>query len=483
MFNNHLMKVCLAAVFAIGLAACSSSSDQAAPAPTEPPPPTQAEQDLEELRDQIAALRAQLGITDDADIGGTVAELQAEVSRLEGELKDKTDAEAEAADMAKRAKLNKLATAIGVVDGSDLDAHVQTTTTKPATATDGDAPQAISGWNGASYSVTATDGSTTMTVVYNDQAPATSSTFNKRFTVLPDTDANAGTVALTVEAHGELVGGISGLPTHPSHTGVSVGQTNGVSGTLAGARGTFLGVGGVAVVGLDADGDLTWTGTLHFRPASATATVMMPDTTYMNLGWWLVSDEDGQPTDVMVEAWGTGTAYDQSTKIAALIGKATFNGIAVGKYTHKTINSISGGHFNADAELVADWGDGSAEGTLRGTIDNFMQDGTPIGSGWKVELAAARTGAGTTADPFVFNPMTGAAIASGAVADTENGALGTFGTQKTYGTWDALFVGNDRNDNMPSGVTGAFHIGEASHPINMVGAFAASNQEMDMPDN
>ena len=27
MFNNHLMKACLAAVFAIGLAACSSSSD------------------------------------------------------------------------------------------------------------------------------------------------------------------------------------------------------------------------------------------------------------------------------------------------------------------------------------------------------------------------------------------------------------------------------------------------------------------------
>ncbi|MYD98807.1 MAG: hypothetical protein F4X98_15665 [Gammaproteobacteria bacterium] len=48
MFNNHLMKVCLAAVFAIGLAACSSSNDQATapepepmPEPTEPaPPPT-----------------------------------------------------------------------------------------------------------------------------------------------------------------------------------------------------------------------------------------------------------------------------------------------------------------------------------------------------------------------------------------------------------------------------------------------------------
>ena len=43
MFNNHLMKACLAAVFAIGLAACSSSDDSAeAPTtPTEPTTPTQ----------------------------------------------------------------------------------------------------------------------------------------------------------------------------------------------------------------------------------------------------------------------------------------------------------------------------------------------------------------------------------------------------------------------------------------------------------
>ena len=85
MFNNHLMKVCLAAVFAIGLAACSSSSDQAAPAPTptDPPPPTQAEQDLEELKNEIAALRQQLGIDDTADIGDTVAELQATLKELQ----------------------------------------------------------------------------------------------------------------------------------------------------------------------------------------------------------------------------------------------------------------------------------------------------------------------------------------------------------------------------------------------------------------
>ena len=477
MFNNHLMKACLAAVFAIGLAACSSSSDTATDTSPADQGPTQ-EQQLAALQQEIADLRAQLGITDADDVGDSVAALQAEVTRLQGELEDKEDAEAEAAAMANAAKLNKLAEAIGAVDSGDLDAHVQTTTAKPDTATDGDAPHAISGWNGASYSVTAADDSTTMTVVYNDKAADTASTFNKRFTIIAAGQTNEGTVALTVADHGKLVGGISGLPTHPSHAGVNVGVTNGVRGTLAGAAGTFLGVGAPAVVGLDGDGNLTWTGTLHFKPDSATASVMMPDTTYMNLGWWLVSDADGQPTDVMVAAWGTGTAYDEGTKMGALIGKATFNGIAVGKYTHKTINSISGGHFNADAELVADFGDATDQGTLTGTIDNFMQDGTPIASGWKIELGAAATGT-----PLAFDPEAGATITGGAVADTENGAQGTFGTQKTLGTWNAMFVGDDRNDNMPGGVTGTFHVGQTAHPINMVGGFAASNQETDLPDN
>ena len=40
MFNNHLMKACLAAVFAFGLAACSSSDDSAQTTPTEPTTPT-----------------------------------------------------------------------------------------------------------------------------------------------------------------------------------------------------------------------------------------------------------------------------------------------------------------------------------------------------------------------------------------------------------------------------------------------------------
>ena len=470
MKDFRYMAIVAAAALGLAVAGCGSSGSDDGPSAETPSGPTQAEQ-IATLQGQINALRAQLGLAANDNLSNSISDLQNELAKLRKDVAD---------DAAKKmtAKLNKLATGIGAVDSRSLAAHVQTATAKPGTATDGDAPHAIDGWNGSSYSMTLADRSTTMTVVYNDKAADTPGTFNKRFTIIDDdTNAQNGKVLLVEASHAKLIG-IGGLPTHASHAGVEVGPVNGVRGTLAGAAGTFTSDTGTISVGISAtDGSPTWTGNLHFKPDSTTATVMMPDTTYMNLGWWLNEMENGD-LDPTVAAWATGTAYAEGNKMAALIGKAKFNGIAVGKYTHKTINSIYGGHFNADAELVADFGDTTAQGTLTGTIDNFMQDGTPIASGWKVELGAAAAG-----DPLAFDPKAGATITSGAVEDTNNGALGTFGNQKTMGTWNATFVDNTRNDNMPGGVVGTFHVGEESHPVNMVGAFAASNSEKDQPKN
>ena len=275
-------------------------------------------------------------------------------------------------------------------------------------------------------------------------------------------------------ANGKLVE-MAGLPTNANHRGVLVGPAKfgGVKGTFNGVPGTFSSDGDVTelTVGVTDMGEATWDSALNlnFKPDSATANVMKADDTYMNLGWWLNENTDGG-LDPMVAVWATGTPY-QDAKMGGLIGKATFMGIAAGKYTHKTINSIEGGHYNASAKLVADFGDDTAQGTLTGTIDGFMQDGQPIGSGWKVELGAAS------------DPKMGATILSGAVANTNNGALGTFGTQETAGTWNAMFHDNSRTDEMPGAVGGTFHVGQIGHPINMIGAFSASNQEADGPAN
>ena len=123
MFNNHLMKACLAAVFAIGLAACSSSSDPE-PVSMPDPEPTPAEMEmactdgggrwnadmtctsaeeltqeqLTALQQEIADLRAQLGITDADDIGTSIGDLIDERDDLQQRI-DTAKEEAEAEEM------------------------------------------------------------------------------------------------------------------------------------------------------------------------------------------------------------------------------------------------------------------------------------------------------------------------------------------------------------------------------------------------
>ena len=483
--QKKLITLCFATVFTLGLAACGSSGDNdmamdepTSTMPMEPMEPT-ADEQLATLRGEIAELRKQLGIEDGADLGDSISDLQDEVAMLMKQVDDAAEAEAAAAAKAHMAKLNKLAMGIGPV-GETLDAHVRPDTTKPDTATDGDAPYAISGWNGASYSAAGiVRDTTTMTVVYNNKEPATPVTFSKRWAAAMVN----GTYTFAEGTSGKYVS-MEGLPTHVSHDGAPVDHRIGVRGMFNGVSGKFTSDADIQdlTVGVDGKGVPSWDGNLNFVPDSATATVMKADDAYMSLGWWLNEAADGT-LDPMVAAWATGGMYVATDKLAALEGEATFQGIAVGKYTHKTVNDITGGHFNADAKLVADWGDATDPGTLTGTIDGFMQDGQPIGSGWKVELGAesAIPVGGTVA---VFDPKMGAEIMlTGAVEDTENGAMGTFGTQKTMGTWNANLVDDSRVDGMPGGVTGTFHVGETGHPINMIGAFAASNQEADQPAN
>ena len=471
---RKITTICCAAVFALGLAACGGGDDGIPVA--ERDAAVAAEQaKTEALQMQIDALRAQLELEDDGNVGDSVAALQAEVTRLKGLVDAAEKAENAEATKAMMAKLNELETAIGPADADALADHKQADpANKPQTATDGDAPQAISGWNGSSYSQTTAAKNTIMTVVYDNKEAPTSVAFDKKWATAYDDEDE--TYTLTATNHAKYVA-IEGMPSHPSHDGVMVGVTNGVRGTFNGVSGVFKGPTAAVEVELDKDSMVTWSGDLNFTPDSGTAMVMKDDDSYMSIGWWLTETPTGDLTVRVAAYMNKGAKEYANDSFNALKGKATFEGIAVGKYTYKTVNDISGGHFNADAMLVADFDNGSDPGTMTGTISGFMQDGEPVGNDWKVELGAAPTGdAG-------FNPKTGAAISATRITSEANNAMGTFGNQKTMGTWNASFEGAGRNDGMPGGVIGQFHIGEASHPINMVGAFAASNMEMDQPKN
>ena len=450
-----------------------------------PDTPTQGQIDAAESA--IAAVEAL-----DSDHGmlagwkRTVARAKDELQRdMAAEQQGDKDGEADTAAMT--AKLNKLLAAIGTAnvaanfattadpDDGSANYFIQGTPgTKDPKAVDGDAPQAISGWNGMSYSVK-NGMETTETVVYDNKGPQVSRPF---FIV----GSNGGQYTRETEGHYNIPDSadasirklieLSGLPAHASHTnGPEIGNVN-VPGKFNGVDGNFVAATGTITVLVDADGVPRWAsgGVLEFTPGSATATVMVDDPSYMSLGWWLTTHDVNGINDVRVAAWKSGADYDGDSKFASLNGKATFQGIAVGKYTYRQATTIEGGHFNADTELEANFD----SNLMTGTIDNFMQDGQSIGNGWKVELADGQT---------TFNATDGATIGADGTDGTEghqaNGALGTFGNFKVPGAWRARFVGNERNDPMPSGVVGEFHIGATGQPINMVGAFAAENQVPD----
>ncbi len=497
MFKHHkAIAACWVVLFAFALAGCSSSDNQMTMEPTEPTEPTEpspVKQELAELRAAIAALREQLGITDDDDVGSTIADLQREARTLTEELEAKQKAEAEAAAVVRDARLRELEKGIGswVQNRNDPDPHVRADTTRPATASDGDTPTSISGWTGESWSA-----GTTTAIIYSDKGPGTPTPFNLKW---GPADSNSdGLYDLKADDHGELVS-LAGVPTNPNHKPLVVGPVQGLRGTFDGIPGTFTGTGGTGTnVNIDTDGNPTWDNSkLKFTPDDNTAAVTVADGTYMNLGYWLTEAESGAITPE-VAAWVTtdeapyAIADGLSLEAArGLIGKATFKGIAVGQYTHATVTAIEGGAFQADATLVAEFGNAPtplAFGTLNGTIDRFMANGQPIGSGWKVEM-------GYVASKSRFDPESAMSLTSLLIGSRlriltgwpqspgEFNARGTFGSQQTFGYWGSMLLDASRNDDLPGAVGGSFHIGEPGHPIRMMGAFAATNQVPDLPDN
>ena len=179
------------------------------------------------------------------------------------------------------------------------------------------------------------------------------------------------------------------------------------------------------------------------------------DADYASYGWWL--DEGITTADAaQAGAWyvvtqGTPITADQVT---AASGTATYNGQAVGKaaYYHSLGgDSNMGGHFTADAELMADFD----TNMLSGSITGFDIGG--MDPGWSVELMKhAIAGTGIAID-----------TATAMTKWTVDGTAGDAG-----GNWSAAFYGKPADEHQPSGVAGGF---EASYESDgyMVGAFGA----------
>ena len=489
MFDNHLfsknlMQACLAAVFALGLAACSSSSDQAAPAPTptDPPPPTQAEQDLEALKNQIAALREQLGIDDTADIGTTVAELQATLKELQDAAAAMvTEANVKAAEalfagIGDDTNLTVAVSAVADEDGGGGMAGVTATGLTPGVGADDvmkSAEPMLGAWQGTMLSDAngpdaATNPNTSTTVVvYTDIEAAKAVPFGDVYTL--DTNGNLANASVIAPAN---------RPKVKASAFVHVGRKNHdpdpdsateyamIRGTFNGASGEYrcLAAAADSCASHDAgNGLVRLEGAWVFDPDSG-AMAMMADPSFAYFGWWLNKGTTEGVEAGVFHGVTDGTGDDEllaaPANIQPLGGTATYTGAAAGKYAiNPGLSAASGGHWTADATLTADWGAENAAGTISGMINNFMAGDTSMD--WSVALGeTALTDTGT------FDSATGDPATGDGVVWTIGGVDGA-----EAGAWSGGLRAEGDN-NVPTIATGMFSTthGTVGH---MIGAFGA----------
>lgn len=176
-------------------------------------------------------------------------------------------------------------------------------------------------------------------------------------------------------------------------------------GSYNGATGTYTCAGGAddCTVTLDAMGVLTAMSDNWIFTPDMGATSDVPDADYLRYGFWLkrTTDAMGAVTYNEVQTFAESSAA-ASGDVGSVTGRATYRGDTTGVYvrnvynTDGTIDRATSGHFTADADLTATFGqvnDAGGEGTiapnqlytLRGTIDNFTLSGGEANM-WSVAL-------------------------------------------------------------------------------------------------
>jgi hypothetical protein len=488
---------------------------------------TSEEQQLQDekkmVEEQVAALRAviadleeQLGLEPGGNIGDSIDDLQARADDLADQLteekrkaaeaaaaaaeeKRKADeAAAEAARMAAAKTGKDLFAALGgaAAAGTNALSNVEVTDTdlsngltidaasRAGTFDDdpddeygvtlkaGDSAGALGGWAGTNYALTTGTGASKITneaVVYTNKGPARSVSFADAGHAVDTSGANEGYLTTVVAANAMATAFThSGTQTHPIPD-----RSNAlyIRGTYDGAPGEYRCTGTCTSTNDGKGSPRVLDGTWHFKP-DAGAMVSQPDATYLYYGWWVSKDKDGGPTAasafvgvVEPRAGDLATGGD----LTAIAGSATYAGHAAGKFAMYNVleNTGNGGHFTADAELVATFS-GTNPG-VTGTIDNFRLNDGSEDPGWSVSLARGTLG---SEDGLITAP-TDEPTTVWSINGNKAPASGTWrGTM--YDEMPGDPPGGD-GSNIPTTVTGTFY-SEFSTIGRMVGAFGAEKQ-------
>ena len=189
---------------------------------------------------------------------------------------------------------------------------------------------------------------------------------------------------------------------------------------------------------------------------SVTSSAAVTTADYLSMGYWLYLPDGSTSVDLAefgVLAGG-GDPFEPS-HLQRLIGTATYAGKAIGMhYIGGSSNDTSVGSFEADVELMADFGTSIDDGTLQGRIFDFI---TASGSEFiPTELRLEE--ASVFADTYV----------SGSVFSDDSDAT-------WRGEWGAAFFGNgSATGEHPTGVAGTF--GAINGDSGMAGSFGAQRQ-------
>ena len=472
---RKITTICCAAVFALGLAACGGGDDGISVADRDAA--VAAEQaKTEALQMQIDALRAQLELEDDGNVGDSVAALQAEVTRLEG-LVDAAEQAKEAEDMkAMTATGEKLKMAIdAAIDDGENNAVMAgvasgsaTLGTKLSVTVVGtsEAVELKAGEDGMSYSLMNAMGKVTHeAMVYSDRGMPTMEKFSDEYGSSTDPTYDGDKMQLTGWTAADPKIGGSGFPTegmttYPQKDGATELS---MSGTYDGAMGTYFCSGDACSarhtsVGIVLEGGWRF---VHAKDAM----VSRPDPSFLYYGWWVSKDAtSGEPaaTGVFANAMNGTMSTGVSDSSTFGDGSATYMGSAAGKYAmeDKKAGTAEGGHFTADVTLTAKFGGGPGAG-LSGTVDGFMAgDETKP---WSIALS----------EKGWNNAGNGVDATDGTTVWSINGNKATKSGSWSATMYDMATTGaEDDNSNVPTDVIGTFEamFGDSG---SMIGAFGA----------
>ena len=211
--------------------------------------------------------------------------------------------------------------------------------------------------------------------------------------------------------------------THDDPNTQGTDEAEEVAGTYEGATGTYKCNGAAqCTVEIGADGEITEMSAGWIFTPGPGATVDVRDEDYLHYGFWLrkTTDDEGAVTYNEVETFA-GSSVPASGSLAAVMGRASYNGGAAGVYVIKTrydpstgeLVNANSGHFAADARLTATFGQTVAQDIapnqlyrLTGTIDNFVLSGNEDND-WSVTLAGDIASSTGTASGTANGGVTG----------------------------------------------------------------------------